>query len=411
MVRKLACLLRGDDSEEILSLSKTPSISIDLPMSKQGYEVKADEVFWVSQGILLSTDLRDSMDEQCIADIAVCIIGGTLIDRSKDALDQIYMRSSLESERVAVALEVYGADKFSDEFKFCVDQLLEVCADGTPTKLRELIFQHRTTNAFPSVFAVILIAFHKLFFIDGMIISNYSGLKRALTNIVGRIERGRKATSPEERQKNISTVKALIAESFTSSGKPPDIYNNHSTTDINSIIRRSEVELSNYELKQGLLSLSPKRAIDPNIVNKISRTICAIANIGPHNIGKIIIGVADKDADAVKISALDSITPLEVYRRKIVGVSREARALSITPEAYLAKWRDGIRNSGLSEPLLSSVLSNIDFNSYFGLGLIIITIPSQNEVSYINDEIYWRNMDNNEKAETAKQIAGIVGRF
>jgi hypothetical protein len=33
------------------------------------------------------------MDEQCIADILACIVGGQIITRSKDALDAIYSGS------------------------------------------------------------------------------------------------------------------------------------------------------------------------------------------------------------------------------------------------------------------------------------------------------------------------------
>ena len=78
MVRNSACALRGDMSAEVLPLYSMPSISIDLPKSQHGYEVQADEVFWVQQGILRSTDLRDSMDEQCIADIAARLSGSGL---------------------------------------------------------------------------------------------------------------------------------------------------------------------------------------------------------------------------------------------------------------------------------------------------------------------------------------------
>ncbi|MBR0901770.1 DUF262 domain-containing protein [Bradyrhizobium liaoningense] len=106
-VRNLACLLRGDVSTDILPLQSMPSISIDLPMSNHGYEVKADEVFWVNQGVLRSTDLRDSLDEQYIADIVACIVGGQLIERSKDALDDIYVKGAVESDRILSALEVY----------------------------------------------------------------------------------------------------------------------------------------------------------------------------------------------------------------------------------------------------------------------------------------------------------------
>ena len=90
LVRRISSEIRGDVSTDILNLSSMPSISIDLPLSKHGYEVRAEEVFWVQQGILRSTDLRDSMDEQCIADILACILGGELITRSKESLDNIY---------------------------------------------------------------------------------------------------------------------------------------------------------------------------------------------------------------------------------------------------------------------------------------------------------------------------------
>src|SRR5690606_966903 len=54
MVRNIACTVRGDSSADVLPLNAMPAISIDLPMTKHGYQVRADEVFWVNQGILRS---------------------------------------------------------------------------------------------------------------------------------------------------------------------------------------------------------------------------------------------------------------------------------------------------------------------------------------------------------------------
>jgi hypothetical protein len=140
-----------------------PAISVDLPMTKHGYDIQADEVFWVMQGILRSTDLRDSMDEQCIADIAACIVGGQIIERAKDALDDVYSVGSAESNRISDALDVYGAERFSEEFKFCVDEILKVCTLNKPEKLRDIIWnKKKTTNAFPSVFATLLVAFPRV---------------------------------------------------------------------------------------------------------------------------------------------------------------------------------------------------------------------------------------------------------
>lgn len=412
MVRELACKLRGDVSAEVLPLYLMPSISIDLPKAKHGYEVQADEVFWVRQGVLLSTDLRDSMDEQCIADIAGCIIGGSLIERSKDALDDIYIQDSSEAERVLSALGVYGSSKFSDEFKYCVSEILKVCASDKPEKLRDIIFAKRTTNAFPSVFAVIAIAFHELIIKESKKIADYAGVKKALNNLSQRIDTSRKATSADERRKNVDTVKGLIGAYFVEAdGQKSLIYGNHTAIDVESLIRRSEIELANYELKQGLLLLSEKGGVDPAIIEKIVKTICAIANNGPKSVGKILIGVCDTEKDATRVKEIDHVEPKKVGSRFIVGVTREASRLNYSLEKYFSLWKDGIRKSALSPSLRDSVLSNIDFNNFYGLGVIVITIPAQSELSFVGNEVYWRNADTTERVDNPKKIAELVKRF
>jgi Protein of unknown function DUF262/Putative DNA-binding domain len=411
MVRTIACTLRGDVSSDILPLKLMPSISIDLPMTKHGYEVQADEVFWVKQGILRSTDLRDSMDEQCIADIASSIVGGQLLERSKDALDNIYMFDSSDSNRVLDAVEIYGSNVFAEEFKYCVDEILKVCNEGKPEKLRDIIFKNRTSNPFPSVFAVLLIAFHELIVKDGKKITDYAGIRNVITNLTERIGTGRKTTSPQERRKNIDAIKGLIGSYFITANNRSVIYGNHAMTDIEAAIRRSEIELSDYELKQGLVSLSDPRAIDPNIIDKIIKTICAIANNGPERLGKLIIGVTDKEADASRIKSLDGIEPIKVGKRMVVGVAREAKVLQITMEQYFTNIKEALKQSALSQKLKDSVLSNIDYNAYYGLGLIVITIQPQNELSFVGDDIYWRKADTTVHAASPKEVVSIAQRF
>ncbi len=413
LVREIACTLRGDVSTNVLPLRSMPSISIDLPKAKHGYMVKAEDVFWVKQGILRSTDLRDSMDEQCIADIAVCIVTGQMLDRSKDALDEIYDPASDASARVAASLEVYGANKFSEEFKYCVDEILKVCGSDVDggVHLRALLFKKETTNAFPSVFAILMIAFHELIVKESKMISDYSGIRKNLSELNTRIETGRKATSPEERRKNVDVVKGLVGAFFVQGKDGPPIYGNHATTDIEAIIRRSEVELAAYELKQGLLTLDDSRSVDNNLIEKVLKTICAIANNGPNQTGKIIVGVTDSDADAARVTKLDGVTPRKVGQRYVVGVNREAKSLKITTEEYFGKWKNAIKDSGLSTAVKQSILSNIDFNAFYGMGVLVVTIPPQKELSYLNEELYWREGDSTKKVDAPKQIAALARRF
>jgi hypothetical protein len=411
MVRLIACTLRGDESSDTLVLRAMPSISIDLPKTKHGYEIQADEVFWVSQGILKSTDLRDSMDEQCIADIAACVVSPELIERSKDALDKIYNFDTPESNQVMNAVEVYGAERFSKEFKYCVDEILKVCHVAPAAKLRNIVFKTKTTNAFPSFFAVIMIAVHELVVKEKKKITDYAGVRKAITDLNERIVTNKKSTSPEERRISVNTIKTLIAPFLIEADNLEPVYGNHATADIDALIKRSEIELSTYELKQGMLSLAADRHVDDNVITKVIKTICAIANNGPNQMGKIVIGVTDKIADAERVSQVDGVIATKVGRRYVVGVCREAKQLGISVEDYYARWKRAISDSDLSDPLKMSVLSSIDFNSYFGLGVIILTIKPQNDLSYFDGEVYWRDGDETKKATDARQVATIAKRF
>ncbi|WP_424101284.1 GmrSD restriction endonuclease domain-containing protein [Moorena producens] len=345
MVRELASTLRGDKTDaEILTLQQMPSISIDLPKTKHGYTVKAEDVFWVKQGILNSTDLRDSMDEECIADIAACIVGGKMIERSKNALDKIYEEGSSESERILAALKVYGSKKFTDEFKYCVDQIIIICDKEKSEKLRDIVFENNKNNAFSSVFAILMIALHELIFEESKEITNYSGIREKIDNIATRIETTRKATKAKERRNNVDQVKGLIGRYFIKKENKTQIYDDPSIIEIKSMLTRSEIELPNYELKQGLLSLSHQRTVDNKLIDKVIKTICAIANNGPDKTGKIIIGVTDKKADADRIKKLDNIDCIESGNRFVVGVNREAKILGISKEDYFSKWKNAIKN-------------------------------------------------------------------
>jgi len=189
------------------------------------------------------------------------------------------------------------------------------------------------------------------------------------------------------------------------------IYSDHTAVDIEAVVRRSEIELANYELKQGLLVLTEGGTEDPQMIDKVVKTICAIANIGPKSAGKILIGITDKKADADRVKKIDGIDPKKIGKRYVVGVNREAKRLGITMEKYFSKWKEGIKKSGSTSALRDTVISNMDFNSFYGLGVIAISIPPQSEISYVGEELYWRNGDATELAGTAKQIAGIAGRF
>jgi hypothetical protein len=410
LVRSLSSAIRGDVSQDVLTLGDMPEISIDLPMAKHGYRVSASDVFWVRQGILRSTDLRDAMDEQCVADIAASVVAGQIIARSKDALDAIYTKGSDESERIDVALTSYGADKFAAELKYLIDQVAAICeVTAPPTKLRALLFSRQTTNPFPAVFTVLMIALHELLIVDDQKIADHTATQGALSNLDRRVDTSRGSTSPQERRQNVNTVKGLISSHLVpAEGRA--LYDDQSATDIDGAIRRSDIEAPHYELKQGLLRLDSSKQIDPGMLEKIIYTVCAIANNGPDRSGVLLLGVADTEADKNRVEQLYGVTARSVGRKFVVGVRREANALGESMEAYFGRLKTAVQNSDLSEPLKSAVLASIGFNDYFGLGIVIVNVPAQTVVSTVGERVFARSGDSTIEV-TGRALVDVASRF
>ena len=113
----------------------------------------------------------------------------------------MYQAGTPENTRIVGALDAYGADRFSSELKYCVDELLKVCDAGNSSKLRNIIFEKRSTNAFPAVFTNLMIALHESLIGGHKKIANYAGVKKAISGLYGRIETSRRSTAPEERQR------------------------------------------------------------------------------------------------------------------------------------------------------------------------------------------------------------------
>lgn len=411
LVRELSSAIRGDVSQDVLTLATMPEISIDLPMGKHGYRVSASEVFWVAQGILRSTDLRDSMDEQCVADIAASIVGGSMIARSKDALDQVYAHATDESHRIEAALASYGPDKFAAELKFVIDEIRAICEKpDLPTKLRSLIFSRQTTNPFAALFAVLAIALHELLVGDDLQIADYSAVQAALADLDRRIDTSRGSTSPSERTQNVNTVKGLVAPHLVPA-EGRSLYDNQSATDIDDAIRRSEIEAPHYELKQGILRLDAGRQIDDRLLDEnLVHTLCAIANNGPGRSGSLLLGVADNESDANRVAELDGITARQVGRKHVVGVRREAEALGDSMEEYFHRVKSAVSNSDLTEPLKSAVLASLAFNDYFGMGVVVVNVPGQKDVSTVGERVFARQGDSTIEV-TGKAMLDVGRRF
>lgn len=391
LVRVISSEIRGDASKEILPLSEMPEISIDSNRLELGYKLQAEDIFWCKQGILRIQQLRDSEDEEMIADIAASIITGEPLAKSKELLDQIYDESHSEYSKIRVALTTYGEERLQEEIKVTFSVLNEIIenVDSGHSALRRAINQS-SQNPIKASFYSLFMAIHNLVIVEEKTPANYEEIFKSISGLQKSMITTAKYSTTSDRLKNINMTKGLIQNSFVKKDPPLLRHGAGLALDFENSLRRSKIETSRYECKQGLVDLSHKRLFDKQLLPRIIQTLCGIANVGPDADGFLFIGVADKNSDSSKIEELDKIQPVKVGERFVVGIERELPLLSMTLEQYVSKIIGSIRESHLSEPLKSQLLSQIDTIEFRGKTVIRIRIPKQKEVSFIDDTAYIR---------------------
>src|SRR5690606_9924704 len=127
LVRTISCEIRGDVSEDNVPLSLMPEISVQGVKTVHGYGISAESTFWAKQGILHFSSLRDSLDEQVIADILACVTNREPIQRSKLALNNIYTPGSKEYDKFEALLSAYGEDDIKRDFLAVFDGIQLTC--------------------------------------------------------------------------------------------------------------------------------------------------------------------------------------------------------------------------------------------------------------------------------------------
>lgn len=411
LIRELASEIRGDTSMERLPLSGMPEISIDSTRADLGYALKAEEIFWCKQGILWTQQLRDSEDEEMLADICSSIVSGNPIARSKELFDKIYDINATEHEEVQRDFQRYGKERLKEEVKVTLSVLREVIENYSPemNALRTVV-NPGSRNPIKSSFFALFMAFHRLVIVEEKTPDDYLKIMSALKGLQKTMIVSAKFSTTEDRVKNVDRTTGLIQRFFLKKDPPMLRHGAGLALDMENALRRSRMETSRYECKQGLFDLSERRKLDVDLPNKIVATICGIANVGPDSDGFIFIGVADNKSDADKISVLDEISPVLVGNRYIVGLEREIRRHGLDREQYLAKLMSHVRSSKLSEPLKSQILTQTDYVEYKGMSVLRIRVPAQKQVSFVAENAFTREGASTIEA-TGKKLLAINGLF
>ena len=160
VVRTIAMQLRGDDTRKTLHLFDMPQVSIDSKQNNQGYGIQAEDTLWCKQGILSIPDLRDSKDEDMIADIAASILLNKPLQRSRERLDSLYDEESKEFQLIENSLATYGSKKLEEDIVKTFSILGETIETySSDNKCLRNIVNPGINNPIPQAFYTIFMAF------------------------------------------------------------------------------------------------------------------------------------------------------------------------------------------------------------------------------------------------------------
>lgn len=412
VVRTIAMELRGDVSQKVLRLADMPEISIDFRQSSQDYKIKSEDTFWCKQGILQPIQLRESEDEQMIVDIAASILLNKPLPVDSKRLDSLYDKESKHFKDVESSLAVYTRQKLKQDIITTFSIFRETIeAYSTESKCLRNIVNPESTNPIRSGFYTIFMAFFDLVINQQMTPTEPKNIMTALKGFQQKLNLSRNYKTIENREQNINQTKGLIQNYFARQEPPMLGEGVELLLNIENSLRRSRIETSRYECKQGLLNLSNNRSINNNLITKIIETICGISNLGTDGDGYIFFGVADKKNDADRIQALDHINPIEINGRYIVGIDREAKILGKNIEDYVKIITNTILSSELSEPLKTQIMTKFDTITYKGHHTLIrITVPVQTDVSFVGDKAFTRQ-DSSTMEVKGKELIAISKLF
>lgn len=133
LVREIAADIRGDSTNEQVILSDMPQISIGNTRENSKYGLNADNTFWVRQGIITIQELKNSDDEEIIADILISILLGEPFARSKERLDKAYDLSSDLYSQIEIALIRYTSENLKQNVQHTFS-VLKNCIESVSTE-------------------------------------------------------------------------------------------------------------------------------------------------------------------------------------------------------------------------------------------------------------------------------------
>lgn len=415
LVRVLSTKLRGDVShEDILLLDKMKEISIK--QDGNGYGINADDVFWVKQDIIDKKDLRLSMDEEIVGDLVGAMVADTMPPSRVNVLDGYYYINEEEQDgrgyKTEQAIQARGSETVCTQFLYIIDEIKKIFYNKEHTVIQHILNQkvYRGPRYFQSLFLTL----YELLIKQEMKIVDYDKVYEQLGNIAERtmvISAGGGAWSAKEKTEVVAKVKAILQPAFVERTEGDPMHYSYAT-EIETLLKQSKTENSQYDFKQGIYDLSSGERND-KLVKKIYKTLTAMGNSEKNAVGYVLIGVADNFEDAEKISRKYNTENIKVGNFYITGIDGEVNKFyKGNYDEYFSRLKNALQIMPLDEHYRRQIGSKMRMVSYYDKSIIIMKIVNDNGAIRFDNDYYTRVGANNDpEPVSAPEMPTFFAKF
>lgn len=397
LVRNLAARVRGDVSaSDKLYLGAMKQISIT---SKElSYGLNVDNIFWVQNSILTREYIRQSRDEELIADMLGYILLNPKLSSSAEIIDEFFGYSpsgakQARRDEIESAVNKVGSDTVVLQY-MAVHEVFREIVKSSGKRFSELMFEDAGQRV-PRYFQSVFLALWELLINDQLALKDAKKAAKALDGAGKNISIGGGGGrfSAEDREKNVTVAKGLLQSSF-GKRKQGDPALSSWTTEFENILMQSYTEQALYDFKQGFMLLDGSGKLDEPLFEKVFKTLSAMANQGPGAVGYVIVGVADDSKTATKIKSLYGVEPVKYQRFLITGIEHEAAALPKKLDSYFLGITQRLASTQMSAWARDQVARDMRLISYFGRSLVIFKVEAGHEPCDFQGRYYERHGSN-----------------
>ena len=412
-VRKISAKVRGDDSfSDQLRLNEMKLISItnrDLE-----YGLPAQDIYWVQEGILSKEEVRQSRDEELVADLVAYMVSDTPPSSRTEFLDDFLgLADNDASNKRFLEIESFvqrrGIDLVINDYQRTLDQIRLVANAAKESFVRTLFPTEPPARA-PRYFQVVFLAFHELLIRKQQEISSMPVLLKLMKDSgkhITVLDGGR--WGADQRQNAVNSYMGLIQKSFRKSRTTDPVTVNW-ITQMENLLTQSFTEQNSYDFKQGFLRLDKNASLDEESFEKVLKTAAGIANLAKDGKGYVVIGVSDSKATTDRIKIIHKVKHTRFNRFDIVGIEREAKILGKTLDQYFQLLVDKIRVSKISEPLRSYLAHNVKLVRYYDNSVFVIETMGMEDLSDYDGTYYIRSGNQLDEIKTTN-LASHIRRY